>query len=163
RSAVTNELLAQAYGSLANGFIRIVERGGYRKAQSPESVERAQPVESSEWRVRFARHFLDGNRSARVGLLDQQPRRRVAMPVGRVGEIDRAKPRVARGEELGLAFIRRPLADRADAVGADDFAMDEAAAGIAGESVADVLRAERVAAINRRAGCAGEISRHASA
>ena len=89
--------------------------------------------------------------------------RHVKAAIRCVGELHGAKPVIARGNELALALIRRPFADRLHAGIPHLFAMDQITAGIGNERVAAEPFAQRVTAINRHAGRRREISGHPAA
>ena len=83
--------------------------------------------------------------------------------VGGVGKIHDADPRVGAGGEFEVLFVGRTATDEAHAIGVDFFAMDQLAAGIAGEGVIDEVVAVGIATENGRACGAGEIAAHATA
>ena len=80
----------------------------------------------------------------------------VQRAVGRVGELRRAEPGVGRRDELPP--LVGALRDEADAVGLEHLAVDDVAADVADERLAAVFGGERVAAVDRDAGRAGEVA-----
>ena len=89
----------------------------------------------------------------------------VEAAVGRVGEIDHTDPGVAAGGKLEALFVGRAFAREIDAIGGgrDHLAVDELAAGVACEAVILEGWPVGIAAINRGARRAGEITAHATA
>ena len=87
----------------------------------------------------------------------------VKAAVGRIGELDRAKPKIGGGQELHLLLVGRTFRDQLDAAPADFFPVNQIAPDIGDERVAEIFRRPRVAAINGDARRRGEIAGRAPA
>ena len=87
----------------------------------------------------------------------------VKRPIGGVGELDGPEPCVLRRDEFHARLVRRTRRDRLDPRHVDLFVVNEVSSGIADERVADELRGEGVAPVDRPPRRTGEIAGRAAA
>src|ERR1043166_533780 len=87
----------------------------------------------------------------------------VECAIRRVGKLHRTKPGIAGSGKFDFFLVGRPLRLQTHAIRNQDFAMDEVPAGISDKCVVEELSRIRVAAVNRRARGAGEVTRSAPA
>src|SRR5262245_41617363 len=80
-----------------------------------------------------------------------------------VGEGDRSKPIIARGEKFRLLFVRRAFGLKCDAIGSKFLSVDQVASNIGNERISDKIVTQSGASINGDAGRARKITRGTSA